>query len=601
MAYKQNTICWVIDQIDSKKMFLPAIQRKYVWTEEQITKLMDSIMRGYPFGTFLFWRVNKTSANDKYLMYEFIKDYHERDCFQNMLARPLIIHSEDETILSVLDGQQRLTSLYIALKGSMSLKLSKKRWNNNSAFPKKELYFNLLSGNNVNNNDVKYEFKFLDNNQCNNGSNAIWYKVKDIVQYNDITSLNKMIRTSSWYDNDLATDNITMLFERIMKDNIINYFEVASNSIDDVLDIFVRVNSGGTVLSKTDLLFSTIVSYWPQAREEIDSLLKSINDIGDRYNFTNDFIMRACLYVTDLPISLKVSSFGQINVHKIKNDWQKISEAIFDTIDFMRELGFNSENIIADNAIIPIIYYRYMYGTNAFKNDIDPKAKKIILDEEMEIRKYMVVSQVRHIFGQSTSSALSTIRKEQNKYKGKKFELKDYQNLNFFSGTNLRCNAQDIDSWFDEFEKGPYTFMLLSLLYSYKYGKVNIHQDHMHPFSSFNTNNLKKLKLPNGSLLTNDEIKEWKHKCNTLANLQLLDSSGNQSKNAVPLVKWLQNPTNSANVKYLPQGISYDLNNFEKFIEERKKLMSNDLKKILLYVNLTPKLYISNKKTRKKP
>lgn len=583
MAYQQNTICWIIDQIDSKKMYLPAIQRKYVWAEEQITKLMDSIMSGYPIGTFLFWKVNKISANNnRYFMYEFIKDYHERDCFQNIPHYPLTIHSEDETILSVLDGQQRLTSLYIALKGSLSLKKSKMRWNNNSAFPKKELYFNLLSGNNVNNNDVKYEFKFLENNKCNNGSNAIWYKVKDIVQYNDITSLNKMIRTSSWHDNDLATNNITILFERIMKDNIINYFEVSSNSIDDVLDIFVRVNSGGTVLSKTDLLFSTIVSYWPQAREEIDTLLKSINDIGDRYNFTNDFIMRTCLYVTDLPISLKVSSFGQINVNKIENGWKKISEAIYDTIDFMRELGFNSENIIADNAIIPIIYYRYKYGSNAFKNDNDPKTKKMIIDEEMEIRKYMVVSQVRHIFGQSTSSALSAIRKEQNKYNGKKFELKDYKNLNFSSGTNLRCTSQDIDSWFDEFEKGPYTFMLLSLLYSYKYGKVNIHQDHMHPFSSFKTNNLKKLKLPNGSLLNDDEIKEWKNKCNTLANLQLLDSTGNQSKNAVPLDKWLQNPKNSANVKYLPLGISYDLNNFKEFIEERKKLMVEELEKILL-------------------
>ena len=149
MSYQKTTIANVIDKIESNRIYLPAIQRKYVWSEDQITELMDSIMRGYPFGTFLFWKVKKRTVNEKqYSMYHFIKNYHQRDRYRNEPAGLPFSVSEtdpDETVLSALDGQQRLTSLLIALKGSISIKLPKKHWNNDDAFPKKELYLDLHS------------------------------------------------------------------------------------------------------------------------------------------------------------------------------------------------------------------------------------------------------------------------------------------------------------------------------------------------------------------------------------------------------------------------------------------------------------------------
>jgi hypothetical protein len=83
MAYEKKSVRSVISDINSRKIYLPAIQRKYVWDDDQITRLMDSIMLGYPIGTFLFWKVKKTVINKKeYSMYEFIKDFHERDCIR---------------------------------------------------------------------------------------------------------------------------------------------------------------------------------------------------------------------------------------------------------------------------------------------------------------------------------------------------------------------------------------------------------------------------------------------------------------------------------------------------------------------------------------
>lgn len=139
MAYEKKSIRTIIDDVNSRRVYLPAIQRKYVWGYAQIARLMDSIMLGYPIGTFLFWRVKKTIVNQKeYSMYELIKDYHERDAYKNPPApQPFPVGSGDETIWAVLDGQQRLTSLYIALQGSMSRKLPNKRWKNDDAFPKK--------------------------------------------------------------------------------------------------------------------------------------------------------------------------------------------------------------------------------------------------------------------------------------------------------------------------------------------------------------------------------------------------------------------------------------------------------------------------------
>ena len=133
MEYKTATIEEILDDINHRRMYLPAIQRKYVWNDYQIIRLMDSLMRGYPIGTFLFWKVDKGVVTDKgYSMYDFIQNYHERDMYKNTLVGPFA--RRDETMRAVLDGQQRLTSLYIVLQGSISRKLPNKRWKNSDAF-----------------------------------------------------------------------------------------------------------------------------------------------------------------------------------------------------------------------------------------------------------------------------------------------------------------------------------------------------------------------------------------------------------------------------------------------------------------------------------
>lgn len=572
MGYEKKTIKAIIVDINSGRMYLPAIQRKYVWGDSQITRLMDSIMLGYPIGTFLFWKVKKTIVNKKkYSMYDFIKDYHDRDTYKNLLAPlPFPNGGEDETIGAVLDGQQRLTSLYIALQGSMSRKLPNRRWKNDDAFPKKELYFDLHSEK-TEDEDISYKFKFLTAEEAtNNKEDKLWYLVKDILKYSAEDLITEVIIPNGWVTDKVATKNISLLHTRLVIDEIINYFEVETDSIDNVLDIFVRVNSGGTVLSKSDLLFSTIVSHWDKARDEIDKLLSEINNKGEGFKFSNDFIMRTCLYLLDMSIALKVETFKKDSVLKIKDNWDAIQKAIKDTVDLLNEFGFNSENMISYVAVSPMVYYRYKGGQH------DQNSKD-------ELKKYIVIAQVKQIFGAASNNALASIREALKDAPTKSFSMNNLNAIRFAGDRSLRYTAEEIDSMFDTYEIGAYTFMLLSLLYpNLKYSQKGFHQDHMHPYAGFEESKIKNLVLPDGTVINDDTKEKWRRKRNTLANLQLLEGRENESKKATPLVDWLKDAGNIENAKYLPEGVSCELANFEEFMEKRQELMSKELKKILL-------------------
>lgn len=572
MAYEKMSIKDVIEEINSRKIYLPAIQRKYVWGDNQIARLMDSIMLGYPIGTFLFWKVKKSIINNKeYSMYEFIKDYHDRDMYKNPSApQPFPIGSPDETIRSVLDGQQRLTSLYIALQGSMSRKLPNKRWKNDDAFPKKELYFDLHSEK-TDDDDISYEFKFLTQEEASKQSDErLWYLVKDILKYSTEDLATEVILPNGWATDKLASKNISLLHTRLVVDQIINYFEVEKDSIDSVLDIFVRVNSGGTVLSKSDLLFSTIVSHWDKARDEIDKLLAEINKTGEGYKFTNDFIMRTCLYLLDMSVTLKVETFKKESVLQIRDSWESIKKAIKDTVNLLNEFGFNSENIISYVAVSPMVYYRYKGGNY----DAESKA---------ELRKYIVIAQVKQIFGTASNSALTSIREALKKGPTDSFSMDNLKSVRFTGDRTLKYTPGEVDAMFDTYEIGAYTFMLLSLLYpNLKYSQKGFHQDHMHPYTGFEEDKIKDLVLQDGSVIDDATKEDWRRRRNTLANLQLLEGRENESKNATPLVDWLKEPENKDNVKFLPDGISYELSNFEEFMQKRQELMSKLLKDILV-------------------
>jgi uncharacterized protein with ParB-like and HNH nuclease domain len=254
-------------QISQNEIYLPAIQRKFVWGTDRIEKLFDSLMRGYPIGTFLFWFVEGKSKDD-YTFYKFIQDYHERDRAWNDVAPKPDLRDK---FIGVLDGQQRLNSMYVALQGSYAYRRKHGRWTDDGAFPRRFIYLNLFyKPDDDDENGLAYQFSFLTAEEAAVVDDTqFWFLVKKALAWKDQGAVFGEITQASQqqpkYQQKLQSDcgpMLATLWQRLCADDIINYFRIDEQELDKVVDIFVRVNSAGVQLSKTDLLFSSIVAHW---------------------------------------------------------------------------------------------------------------------------------------------------------------------------------------------------------------------------------------------------------------------------------------------------------------------------------------------------
>jgi len=583
MAYSSYTIKNTVEMINGNKIYLPAIQRKFVWKPRQIEKLFDSIMRGYPIGTFLFWSLKEENVN-KYTFYKFIQNYHERDNYKNEISpKPEL----KKNIIGILDGQQRMSSMYIALQGTYAYKKAYYSWNNDNAFPIRRLYLNLIANNDDEN---EYEFKFLTEDEAKdiNGKH-LWFDVRTVLEWGEDPQID------DYYDNlvECVDDEIKVIIEnrsvrseikkclrilhqRIVQEELISYFEVKEQELDKILDIFIRVNSAGTVLSKSDLLFSTIVAHWENGRNEIDALVSTLNKKGEGFRVNSDFIMRACLVLTDLPVLFKVEGFKEENIVKIKSNWNNIKASLEKTFDIIVEFGFSYENLTSNNVVIPIAYYLINGGIcgNA---------------EKLEIKKYLINSLIKKIYGNQGDQALGHMRESLKSaiIPNKKFVFSDLASaFESKSRKSLIITDEQIEEIL-EYKKGAYSFMILSILYpQLKLGQVKFHQDHIHPVSYFTDSKLKALNL------TYDEIVEWQELKDKLPNLQLLEGRENESKNNISFKEWLNDVDSNGNLKikdkvkykndnYIDLNEDEDINNFKKFYNARKNILREAIKNML--------------------
>lgn len=608
MSYKKCTIRQAIADIDQKKVYLPALQRKFVWGKQQIELFFDSLIRDYPIGTFLFWKIHSQNA-ESYVFYEFLTEYDERNPY-NRRKTGSFLYPE---IIGVLDGQQRLSSIYIGLMGTHTEKTPYKHTKSKDAFKKTRLYLNLLSLPYVVNSDDRvvtaesqdFEFRFLPEEtalvserrmQSSDASDHVieptfWMPVGSVLSWGHEPEFDRLVEkfiatSRSNAQRDALTNAsryvrraLETLHRRIHVQELINYFEVVKDELEDILPIFVRVNSGGTVLNKTDLLFSTIVATWDDGREEIESLQKTINDKGNGFSFGNEFLMRCCLVLTDGPVSYKVNSFKAESVEKIQREWPLIAVAVARTVDLLVEFGFEGRLLTSQNATIIIAYYIYKGG---------------LLNEESKngMRKYLLHALLNGIYGSSQEQLITvlraSLRTERPDALGQKvfalnqskFSFPELLRVELPSNRTLAITEADLDRFLDS-EKGPMTFFLLALLYpALRHSEVSFHQDHLHPQYGFNKENMKSVGIPES------EWPEWWNLQNRLPNLQLLSESRNTSKNATPLKQWVDDMTDSVQKtfavdNFLPDGCSLAFVDFKDFYAKRRALLREKLAGVL--------------------
>jgi len=568
------TIEKVIQGIQSNKYVLPAIQREFVWDGEQIEKLFDSLMRGYPIGSFLFWKIEPDHLKD-FQFYRFMDHYHERDHRHN---EPIDLIGGNSTT-AVLDGQQRLTALSIGLKGWYASKLPYYRWNNDNAFPARRLYLNLLNPPEENGN--AYEFKMLQKKDSKHiEGKKYWFQVSDIFQFNEIQdTMYFCIEQGLTADKRTFPSSALMELFRIIKEKpLVNYFQEESQDLDKVLNIFIRVNSGGTVLSYSDMLLSIATAAWKKldARKVIYDLVEELNDYGEKFTFNKDFILKSCLVLSDIPaIEFRVSNFTRENMEKIEKLWDSISKALKETVKLISSWGYSWQTLVSAYAIIPLAYHIYKLGA---PSNFVTSAK--YADDRNLLRKWLQIALLKRTFGGTPDSVLRPVRKviQENPgafpYTSIPEELKG-------TTKSMKFDSAELDGLLSYHYDQPYTFSVLTFLYPWLKYDQQFHVDHIFPRSKFTTKELKQQNIPQ------EKWHLWLDHYNDLGNLQLLQGPANIAKSDVAFEHWIEKecptPEKLATYKelhFIPD-VSLKFEDFPEFLEEREKILRVKLAEVL--------------------
>jgi uncharacterized protein with ParB-like and HNH nuclease domain len=597
MSYHSKSISEIVNDIEFEKAFLPAIQRKFVWPTWKIEKLFDSLMRNYPIGSFLFWELKKKKAQN-YVFYNFLKDYDDRSPY-NKRKESSFWHEE---IIGVLDGQQRLSSLYLGLQGShRERKKHKKGWSDKS-FPQRFMYLNLFSlpyymdekEKRKEEREIDFEFKFLTKTDAQVTERKVekgkkepvfWYKVGrvlDLPADPDIDTIydafveeaTKDYLINAFKDKRADIKFALRVLHKRVNDPLINYFKVVNSDLDDILEIFIRVNSGGTILSKTDLLFSTIVATWEDGRDEIEAFIRDINQIGDGFWFNNDFLMRCCLVLSDLQVLFKVDSFKTENVTLIKDNWEAIKTSVEKTVKLINSFGFSGQTLTSQNAVIVIAYY-FMKGGNDSQSSIEG------------LKRYLLHALLKNIYGGQGDQVIRSLRDaiwvkiDETTYEltEKKFDFNKLLELQLPANKTLKISSSDIEKFLD-YKKGTNSFFVLSLLYpNLKYAEVKFHQDHIHPDAGFSNAKMKDQGI------AENLFEEYQTLKDTIPNLQLMEGTQNSSKNAKPFATWINERDGDSSKffadNFIPTNEVRSFGNFLSFYAERKKLISDKLHQLL--------------------
>ncbi|HFN9950909.1 TPA: DUF262 domain-containing protein [Enterococcus faecium] len=583
MGYVNFTIKNLIQKIDNNEYVLPALQREFVWKPEQIERLFDSIMKGYPIGSFLFWNVQNENIK-KYEFYNILKEYHQRDARHNVKIN--ISHKDNVT--AILDGQQRITSIYIALKGTYSYKIKGAWKNNDNAYPSRKLYLNIVSPNLDTNRDVYFDFRFLTNEEAEDFTeNTLWYPISDIAQF-DVGEMfsviakyqeryrksfpNESIEKTSYIMNTLGT------LHQTMEKDILAYYEENSQEIDKVLDIFIRMNSGGTTLTYSDLLLSLATAKWSNlnAREEIYSLVDELNMVGDGFNLNKDNILKAALVLTDKNnIKFRASNFDKHTTNLIEDNWDKTKKAISLSVNLLSSFGFNGDTLTANSVIIPIVYY--LFNIDLPNNYIE--ADRYLKDRN-KIKYFVQVSLLKRIFGGTPDSILLKMRENmQDLSEG--FPLSRLLKVRD-TNKSLIITESDIDYLLDT-KIGKYSFALLSVVFPTIDLKNKFHQDHIFPSSKYkNKKNLREIGY------SEEEISFIIEHVDTIVNLQLLEGVPNTEKSNKYFDEWILKRYDSDEELeyYLNRNLInkvYEKNEFIQMYTDRKEELRKRLLQNLSY------------------
>lgn len=571
------TIAQAIERIHRNEYLLPAFQRDFVWSAEQIEKLFDSLMKGYPISSMLFWKVKGGTKTD-FRFYKFLSAFIQ---YHRICNDPIPTDNIND-FYAVLDGQQRLTSLYIGLCGSYAYKDYRKRWDYSEYnFPTRHLYFNISRKYTQEESDREFIFSFVDKNISKENdlfidkSNEKWFRVGKILALHQ--DYNYGIDEFAEDNNiDKESKRLLRLLDNVIHTKLnINFYEEDEQKPDKAVNIFIRINSGGTALSFSDILMSIAIANCKQmdAKTEIKNLVEHVRSKG--FNISHDFILKSFLYLYHKDVRSLITSFNLGFIELVENNWTRIRDAISNLFNLLRSFGLTDFTMTSYNAAMPILYYLYHKGI------YQDFYKKIGNREDCEIiKKWLFSILLRRAFGASADSVLAQSRRA---YTTDITGSYIKETVTLFPATEINSEIRKLSDVGDDFiedllysqKDSRYSFPILAMLYpDLDYRNNNFHQDHLHPASAYN------------DLEEKDREKYGWQVYNSILNLQMLDANENESKNAKPLEKWVSEQTRNKDMRkfmedHLIPDTDLSLSNFSDFIEKRKAMLVQRIRKMI--------------------
>jgi hypothetical protein len=369
----------VVKAVDRKLYQLPSIQRPFVWEQHQILRLLDSIMCRYPIGAVMVWR-----PPEKIRCRPFLDRYNSGDRLLSELPAPA-----QRQAYMVLDGQQRLQSLFLSFTGR---------------YDGKRVYLRIDGAPGEGDDGLHYRFEFLTDAEAQADpafvhlGELVRLDVADIDEFVggrlkgiDANGRRQAVKVVSTFVSAFAMRE-ALLFQEI--DEKLDY--------NDVLEVFERVNSGGTPLSKSDLLFSTVTLKLPDMEERFVRIVEDLND-GGRHDFNTDFVIKTAFVVFGKKAKYDYAKLADdLLLDRLQTDFEKLQKVVTSLRVWLdgSALIKSGRFLRSQLAIIPLIDYLMLNG-----KVLGPAEG----GESRRMRQYLYMAFFTRLFSRAPDSVLDQL------------------------------------------------------------------------------------------------------------------------------------------------------------------------------------------------
>lgn len=536
-------ISTILEKIDENQLFVPAFQREYVWRRDDAKQLIDSLIKEYPTGTMLTW---ETASPPE------LKGPHKYNVNQG-------------AVKLLLDGQQRVTTLYMLITGNIPPYYTAPEIMNDT----RGLHIN------VETMELLYYMKTRMEN------NPSWQNITDVFQ-GKVSAFDLQIKFAE-IGKTLAMEDLKKLNDNINTVTLIkarNFPEQTipvKASIREAIDIFYKVNASGVALTEAELALAQISGYWPQARDIFKAKLAALEKDG--FVFKLDFIvyvLLGCLY--HLGSDMRKLHDAENN-EKIRAAWKRLDEQVLDyVVNLMRANAFvdHTDEINSVYALVPIIVYCF-----------DKQGTHLTAAEIHKVVKWFFYSQVRTRYvsqlPQKLDRDLRTVAESAQPFDELVQIIAEEKPLKIlpseFVGRAIQHPLFSMMRWYLK-SRGAICFTTGMHLRKNMGSKYQLERDHIFPYSK-----LKKVGYGEGNRVKYALAQE-------LTNRAILTQVANRTKSNTNAAEYLASVKEkfpeALELQCIPESPElWKIENYEEFLEERRKMLAAHLNKFLDKITAT--------------